>query len=92
MRMNYESKSNNKPDSIQHKINFDEVDKEQKIKADKILEEERDHIAKTFKVADVSKLSKKNGQWYIDNMTVEEWDNLFSGNDNSETHKNFKNH
>ncbi len=42
---------------------------------------ERVEVAAKYKVADPSKLSKKDGQWYFGEMTVEDWDKLFNRDD-----------
>jgi len=42
---------------------------------EKTFEEERDEIARKYKIADKTQLQKKgDGKWYMDNQTVEDWD------------------
>jgi hypothetical protein len=56
-------------------------------KSEELLEEEKTEIAKMYHILNIDDLIKKDGKWYFHGQTVEDYDSMMSGNDNSEMYK-----
>ncbi len=69
----------NIPDEPEQNIKKDEPVND----VDELFKKEKTRIAEQYKILNSEKLTKKeDGQWYIDDMKIEEYHELTSNNDN----------
>ncbi len=82
--MAYEASQPNKNPGKQIDLDFSK-------KPEKTFEQERKEMAELIGLMDESKLTKKDGKWYVGYLTVNEYLGTMSGDDNSDMYKDKRN-
>ncbi len=54
---------------------------------DQAFEKEKEQMGKFLGLMDLSKLSKKDGIWYVGYLTADEWLQTLSGNDHTDPYR-----